>query len=643
MFAMRSVLAQDGFDVAACDLGSEALQILDRAAFDLVVVDTMLPDMTGVALCREVVEAYAIPVILRSTLAAGPADRVAALEAGADAYLVEPFDAEVLVATVRAVLRNRELRERLDLAVNMQGVGHWEWNIPGQVVSWTPSLEIMHGYAPGTFPGTLDAFFGCVHPDARERVKGELERAVNGTDDRFEIGYEFLRTDGTTGHLIGRARILRGADGQAVELIGVALDVSEGVVAARRNDQMVQYVEALMATSTLAQGRAVIRRRGPVLVGADLVDIEWTPAEDELDRGDVPARTILRRPELENVPTEGTSQYVSLDPTSPTTGDAGGSADGGGADDRSADGGGGHGRPARTEDLLRLVAVHRVTTPAGTGRLAVGWIDPPDLREQDRRFVELFAGLSISGLRQLSDYERHLHIGLTLQRALLPHLQPVRGLEVAVSYEPATEASLIGGDWYDVVEIRPGLAAVVIGDIAGHGITASAAASAARHTMRTALSAIDDVGAAMRLVDRLAAADPEHPTGTAALMLIDLATGEAEVVLAGHPPPLLRGSDGSTHFVEADPYPLLGFGLWADRTVETHRITLDPGQIVVFYTDGAVERRSRSLDAGLADLAKVVSGLGDPQEIVDVVVGRNDPALAALADDTIVLAVRLGD
>lgn len=626
MFAMRSVLAEAGFDVATCDRGARALEALHQA-FDLVVIDAMLPDMTGVELCRRVVEANAVPVILRSTLAIGPGDRVAALEAGADAYLVEPFDAEVLVATVRAVLRNRELGERLDLAVNMRGVGHWEWNVPGGVVSWTPSLEAMHGYAEGTFPGTLEAFLGCVHPDARERVQAEMEEAVDGTDDRFEIGYEFLRTDGTSGHLIGRARILRGPDGRAVELIGVAVDVSEGVLAARRNDELVQYVEALMATSTLAQGRGVIRRRGPALVGADLVDMEWNPTEDELDRGDVAPRTILRRPELEAVPATGTSEYVTLDPPSSTTaGSRGASSD----------------EPVRMEERVRMVAVHRVTTPAGTGRLAVGWIDPPEPNERDRRFLELFAGLSISGLRQLSDYERHLHIGLTLQRALMPHLVPVDGLEVAVSYEPATEASLIGGDWYDVVEIRPGLAAVVIGDIAGHGITASASASALRHTMRTALSAIEDVGEAMRLVDRLASADPERPTGTAALMLIDLTTGEAQVVLAGHPPPLIRAADGSTRFVGAEPQPLLGFGLWADRTIDVHRQALTAGEIAVFYTDGAVERRSRSLDAGLSELARVVSGLGEPQEIVDVVVGRNDPEVAALADDTIVLAVRLG-
>ena len=579
-----------------------------EADVDIAVIDPSLPDGSGVDLCREFSERHALPVILlASATPAGSAERVDGLEAGALAYLVEPLNDEVLVATVRTVLRNRELRDRLELAVTVSGLGHWEWDVSAGTVSWTESLERMHGFEANSFPATIEAFMATIHPNDRERVWAEMERALTSSGDRFEIAYEFLRTDGSAGHLIGRARILRQDTGEPYQLTGVAIDVTERVASARRNTALVAYSGSLMAADTLARGRAIVLADGPVTVGADVVDVQWIPSDDELEYLEVKPGQLLLQPEVAAALRSGDVGYRNVPGC----------------------------------DLDGAIAFE-IETASGIGRLAIGWQTRPDLGDDERRFLQLFANHSVSAIRQLSDYERHRSIGLTLQRALLPQVEPVAGIEVATAFRPAGEITLIGGDWYDVVEIRPGLVAIAIGDVAGHGLEASAAAAAVRHTIRAALAMDDDLDEVLRTVDRILSTGSNHPCSTAAILAVDLATGDARVTLAGHPPPLVRSVDGSTRFVQAPSNPLLGFGLWAEAALEPHRFRLANDDVVVLFTDGAVERRGVSVDRGFEELAAIVGGGGDLRMIVDTVADSESLRDSSLDDDTIVLAARLG-
>ncbi|QQL45033.1 two-component system response regulator CreB [Sulfuriroseicoccus oceanibius] len=100
-------LEADGFDSEACATGGEALEKLDAARFDLVVLDVGLPDMTGFDLCRKLRESSAVPVIFL-TARASEIDRVVGLEIGGDDYVTKPFSPRELNARVRAVLRRAE-------------------------------------------------------------------------------------------------------------------------------------------------------------------------------------------------------------------------------------------------------------------------------------------------------------------------------------------------------------------------------------------------------------------------------------------------------------------------------------------------------------------------------------------------------
>lgn len=101
---VRSYLERDGYSVLVAETGTRALEVVDRAHPDLVVLDLMLPDLSGEEVARSVRSHSDVPIIML-TAKAGEEDRVGGLKLGADDYLTKPFSPRELVARVEAVLR----------------------------------------------------------------------------------------------------------------------------------------------------------------------------------------------------------------------------------------------------------------------------------------------------------------------------------------------------------------------------------------------------------------------------------------------------------------------------------------------------------------------------------------------------------
>lgn len=113
--SLSYLLQSEGYEVETAATGSEAIQVMERAAFDLVILDIMLPDISGMDVCRYIRSASAVPVIML-TARDGEMDRVMGLELGADDYLAKPFASRELLARVRAVLRRVDLDLKGSLA-----------------------------------------------------------------------------------------------------------------------------------------------------------------------------------------------------------------------------------------------------------------------------------------------------------------------------------------------------------------------------------------------------------------------------------------------------------------------------------------------------------------------------------------------
>lgn len=101
---MRRVLEVDGYKVAVADDGDAALETIRREPVDLLILDVMLPGSSGFDVCRTVRRESALPILML-TARDEAIDKVTGLDCGADDYVVKPFDADELMARVRALLR----------------------------------------------------------------------------------------------------------------------------------------------------------------------------------------------------------------------------------------------------------------------------------------------------------------------------------------------------------------------------------------------------------------------------------------------------------------------------------------------------------------------------------------------------------
>jgi sigma-B regulation protein RsbU (phosphoserine phosphatase) len=236
-----------------------------------------------------------------------------------------------------------------------------------------------------------------------------------------------------------------------------------------------------------------------------------------------------------------------------------------------------------------------------------------------------------------------LQLAETLQRSLLTDPPAVPGLELAVRYLPAVQHAQVGGDWYDAFPLPDGSTMLVIGDVAGHDVSAAATMAQARGVLRgiastVAASPAGVLGCLDETLQRLGVGT----LVTAAVATVSAGAGDGSARLgwsnAGHPPPVLASPDGTVSVLERPADRLLGVSVPAARF--DHEVTLAPGDTLVLYTDGLVERRGLPLDDGTAWLVRELEALaGEPLERLCDALLADMPG--PREDDVAILAVRI--
>jgi hypothetical protein len=234
-------------------------------------------------------------------------------------------------------------------------------------------------------------------------------------------------------------------------------------------------------------------------------------------------------------------------------------------------------------------------------------------------------------------YHRERRTAFALERGLLPGEPRVpAGMAVAHRYLPVG-ASVVGGDWHDIVALPGGRAALIVGDAMGHGPEAAAVMV----QLRTAAHTLADLDLPpeemLRKLDRMAAGMPTAPFATCICAVIDTSGSSCVIAKAGHPPPLLALPGGATQVLDLPPGLPLGLGA---ESFEATQISLPPGATLALYTDGLVESRTRPLDDGLAALRDALSSaLGRPGSTLDSSCERVTQALRQRGEDDITLVL----
>ncbi|MFY9718658.1 MAG: SpoIIE family protein phosphatase [Candidatus Cybelea sp.] len=212
--------------------------------------------------------------------------------------------------------------------------------------------------------------------------------------------------------------------------------------------------------------------------------------------------------------------------------------------------------------------------------------------------------VEVEANEQLELYERERNVGNQLQDALIMRDLPVvQGLTIHARYRPADVPERLGGDWYDVFALPNGRAFIVVGDVVGHGITATVRMSQLRNMIIAAALYASQPGEILTAANRqLLRTGLEEPAGTAVCAFIDPRTREIHFATAGHPPPLLFRSDRGPQWLMDGSLPL---GI-EDQEYATNTVQAAPGSLVVFYTDGLTELRRNVIEGEMlvADAAR---------------------------------------
>lgn len=231
-------------------------------------------------------------------------------------------------------------------------------------------------------------------------------------------------------------------------------------------------------------------------------------------------------------------------------------------------------------------------------------------------------------------------VARTMQQSLLPPLPAVPGLALAARYVPASRGLDVGGDWYDAFRTDAGLV-VAIGDVAGHDLAAAARMADLRNLLRA--HAVEGHLPPDALLRRLASTAATLGLDCTATVTVGRLQQQAEGWLlrwcnAGHPPPLVL-ADGTARWLEPAPDLMLGVDDSTRRT--SHELLLQPGETLVLFTDGLVERRDTELETRLEQLRTAVE---EHAGLPDALAEHLLQAFAeSAADDVALLVLRIDD
>jgi serine phosphatase RsbU (regulator of sigma subunit)/anti-sigma regulatory factor (Ser/Thr protein kinase) len=202
-------------------------------------------------------------------------------------------------------------------------------------------------------------------------------------------------------------------------------------------------------------------------------------------------------------------------------------------------------------------------------------------------------------------YSRERATALTLQRAMLPTgLSAPSSVEVRHRYLPGSKLIEVGGDWYESIALPGGRVALVVGDVAGHGVRAAVTMGRLRTAIHTLamleLPPAESLQQLNELMQELGTREPHFATCVYAVF--DAVAGTCEVASAGHLPPLLVRPDGTNELLDVSPAPPLGVGT---GPIQSRTLPVEDGSLLVLYTDGLVEKRTQDIDVGLNRLRDI--------------------------------------
>lgn len=287
--------------------------------------------------------------------------------------------------------------------------------------------------------------------------------------------------------------------------------------------------------------------------------------------------------------------------------------------------------PLTTADGEALACLVLVGAPGDAGFTA-----------EDERLAATLAAHTTVALQNGRRLAREHQVAEYLQQSMLPTIHRIPGVEIDVAYESATDATVVGGDFFDVIPLKRERTALVVGDVCGKGLKAATRMAAVRHTLRAYAVLDPDPGEWLTLVNESLASGAESSEFvTVALVVVDQIQRSLEYVLAGHPGPLVASAEGVIELSGAHDLPL---GVRHGQRYGTKRTQVPDDSTLILFTDGLYEARSGTHMFGtqcLEAAARALAVTPLPESAARLVAEARAFSGGRLADDVVVMLVRL--
>lgn len=251
LMATTRVLEWAGYQVAAAMTGAEALQKVRLLRPSLVLLDMVLPDISGHVVLRQIradPELAGVSVVLLSSLLVSPEHQATGLDAGADGYMIQPIAHAELVARVRLHLRQRELTDqlraseaRLVAAQAVAKVGSWEIDLTTQTAIWSEETHRIFETDPRTFVPSYRNVIEIVHPDDRVKVEKTFTLSLIELSGGA-IEHRLLLANGRVKFIDERWRVMLDRNGRPERALGTCQDINER----KQSDQQIRERDAML-------------------------------------------------------------------------------------------------------------------------------------------------------------------------------------------------------------------------------------------------------------------------------------------------------------------------------------------------------------------------------------------------------------
>ncbi|MDQ4042053.1 MAG: SpoIIE family protein phosphatase, partial [Actinomycetota bacterium] len=613
LVALAAVLEPLGHNLVKASSGEEALKLLLKTDFAVILLDVHMPGLDGFETARLIKErgrTRHVPIIFVTGLSKDTEHIFRGYSEGAVDYLLKPYDPAVLRSKVAVFTQLREQTVALEASeqrfrtafANAPG-GMALVSADGRVLQANRALAQLLGRELGELEGA--GWAEIVHPESGDEALAEL---LAGASSATDIEQRFLHADGRELLMALRVSPLQHRDSEPAQVIVQLEDVTERRRAelerAERLRQEAARVEAeavanmvrdLQHVSDAALAHLALEDLLPELIGrigeilgADGVAVLLTDPEEE-------EQLVLRATHGIEVPHPAPA--VPVDRSS-LAGRAAKERRAIVIADLHAEYEGAEGE-LRDRGVRSLVGVPLIADGEVGGVLRLGSRTPHFFDGDAVALLTLVADRAALAIGNARLYDREHRIAETLQRSLLPARLPrLPGVSIAARYMPG--GADVGGDWYDAIALEDGSVGLAMGDVVGHGIEAAALMGELRNSLRA--FALDSaaprevVGRLDRLVKRLSG----DQMATLLYAVIDPAEGTVRYTCAGHPPPLVLGPDGSVEHLWEGRSPLLGLAGPVD--FEEGAMQFADGSTLALYTDGLVEVPGEDLETGLARL-----------------------------------------